>query len=289
VIFWDVHESGRPDAPTVLLSSGLGGTASYWAPQLAALQARYRVIAYDQAGTGRNTRDLADDHSIAAMADEALAVLDATRTDQAHFVGHALGGLVGLDLATRHPQRLRSLTVVNGWAAAHAHTRRCFDLRLMLLKHEGPAAYVRAQPIFLYPADWLAKNAERAAQEEAHGLAGFQGADTLRRRIAALLAFDATRHLRCAARPDPDLRRTRRRAGALLDVGTTRCRDCACETRDRAMGCARAQRHAARRVQCVAARLSRLSLSYRRNSAHRAMQCARDQRYAMLTDAMTTT
>ena len=195
MIIWDVHESGRPDAPTVLLSSGLGGTASYWAPQLAALKARYRVIAYDQAGTGRNTRDLADDHSIAAMADEALAVLDATRTDQAHFVGHALGGLVGLDLATRHPQRLRSLTVVNGWAAAHAHTRRCLDVRLTLLKHEGPAAYVRAQPIFLYPADWLAKNAERAAQEEAHGLAGFQGADTLRRRIAALLAFDATRHL----------------------------------------------------------------------------------------------
>jgi aminoacrylate hydrolase len=195
VTFYDVHESERPGAATVLLSSGLGGTAGYWAPQLAALRARYRVVTYDQAGTGRNKCRLLDDHSIAAMADEALAVLDATNTDKAHFVGHALGGLVGLDLATRHPERLRSLTVVNGWATAHAHTKRCFELRLMLLKHEGPAAYVRAQPIFLYPADWLAKNPERAAQEEAHGLAGFQGADTLRRRIAALLAFDATRHL----------------------------------------------------------------------------------------------
>jgi aminoacrylate hydrolase len=191
-VTFDVHEGPRPDAETVLLSAGLGGAAGYWTPQLAALKARYRVIAYDQAGTGRARRDLPEDHSIEAMADEVISILDATRTDACHFVGHALGGLVGLDLARRQPQRLRSLTVVNGWAAADEHTRRCFEARLLLLKHAGPAAYVRAQPIFLYPAMWLAKNAERAKSEDAHGLAGFQGADTLRRRIAALLRFDAT-------------------------------------------------------------------------------------------------
>ena len=188
---FDVHDGPRRDAETVLLSSGLGGTAGYWTPQLDALREHHRVVAYDQAGTGRNRRDLSADHSIAAMADEAAAVLDASKTETAHFVGHALGGLVGLALAERQPDRVSSLTVVNGWAAVHAHTRRCFDMRLALLKHEGPAAYVRAQPIFLYPADWLARNESRAAQEEAHGLAGFQGANNLRARIAALLAFDA--------------------------------------------------------------------------------------------------
>ena len=192
---FDVHEGPRPDAETVLLSAGLGGAAGYWTPQLAALTARYRVIAYDQAGTGRAKRELPEDHGIEAMADEVLAILDATKTDACHLVGHALGGLVGLDLARRVPQRLKSLTVVNGWAKADDHTKRCFEARLLLLKHAGPEAYVRAQPIFLYPAMWLAKNAERAKHEDAHGLAGFQGANTLRCRIGALLRFDASADL----------------------------------------------------------------------------------------------
>jgi aminoacrylate hydrolase len=179
----------------VLLSSGLGGTAGYWAPQMAALRGRYRIVTYDQAGTGRNRKNLPADHSIAQMADEIAGVLDATNSADCHFVGHALGGLAGLELALGRPGRVRTLTIVNGWAAASAHTRRCFEMRLALLKHEGPQAYVRAQPIFLYPADWLTRNAARVEQEEAHGLAGFQGAETLMRRIAALLAYDATPRL----------------------------------------------------------------------------------------------
>ena len=199
-MFFDVHESSRSGAPTVLLSAGLGGTAAYWAPQFDALKS-FRVVTYDQAGTGRNRRVLPEGHSIAAMADEIATVLDATGTESAHIVGHALGGLAALELALARPGRVRSLTIVNGWAAAHAHTKRCFEMRLALLKHDGPAAYVRAQPIFLYPADWLAANADRVAQEEAHGLAGFQGADTLRARVAALLAFDARPRLANVACP----------------------------------------------------------------------------------------
>ena len=190
----DVHE--RADAETVLLSAGLGGAAGYWAPQLEALKARYRVIADDQAGTGRaRATPLPAGYSIADMADEVLAILDSTKTASCHFVGHALGGLAGVDLALRHADRVRSLTVVNGWATADAHTRRCFEIRVALLKGAGPEAYVRAQPIFLYPATWLAANAERMKQEDAHALSGFQGTNNLLRRIEALLRFDATPHL----------------------------------------------------------------------------------------------
>src|SRR5271169_3406283 len=103
---FDVHDNAGLGAETVLLSAGLGGAAGYWTPQLAALTARYRVIAYDQAGTGRAKRALPEDHSIEAMADEVAGILDATKTEACHLVGHALGGLVGLDMARRMPKRL---------------------------------------------------------------------------------------------------------------------------------------------------------------------------------------
>lgn len=185
----------EPDAQTVLLSAGLGGLGSYWKPQLGALAAQYRVIVYDHRGTGANAENLPEHYSIAAMADDVLAIMEEARIDQVHLVGHALGGLIGLDLALRVPARLSSLTLVNAWPRVDSHTRRCFAARLALLDHAGAEAYVRAQPIFLYPAAWLSQHAVRFEQEDSHALAHFQGAANVKARIGALLAFDATERL----------------------------------------------------------------------------------------------
>ena len=195
MLVFDLLESDAPGAPTVLLSSGLGGAASYWAPQLPALRGHFRVITYDHAGTGRNQAELPDDYAIADMVADVQAILDATGTSACHFVGHALGGLVGLELARLAPARLHSLVVVNGWMRVDAHTLRCFEARLALLRHAGISAYVRAQPIFLYPATWLAENEPRLAAEDAHGIAHFQGEGNLRKRLGALQGFDITEAL----------------------------------------------------------------------------------------------
>jgi aminoacrylate hydrolase len=182
-------------APAILLSAGLGGAGAFWQPQLDALGERYRLVLYDQRGTGRNRAPLPEPYSIGMMADDVLEVLDAAGIQRCHFMGHALGGLVGLDLALRAPERLASLILVNAWARADPHTLRCFEARLALLRHVGAEAYVKAQPIFLYPGTWLTANAERVAAEEAHGIAHFQGSETIQRRIAALMAFDVTARL----------------------------------------------------------------------------------------------
>ncbi|SFM90836.1 pyrimidine utilization protein D [Methylobacterium pseudosasicola] len=189
------HGRSEETAPTVLLSAGLGGLGSYWKPQLDALGARYRVVVYDHRGTGANWEELPSEYTIANMADDVLDVLNRAGVRRCHFVGHALGGLVGIELALHAAGRLSSLVLVNAWATVDTHTRRCFEIRTALLEHGGAEAYLRAQPIFLYPAPWLSRHAERMTQEEAEGVRHFQGRHNLHARLGALLAFDAEARL----------------------------------------------------------------------------------------------
>ena len=192
-LWYDWH--GPEDGEVLILSPGLGGSASYWQPNLPALAARYRVLIYDHRGTGRSDRNLPERISIEDMADDILALMDALGVGRAHIVGHALGGLIGLALARAAPERLHKLVVVNSWARLDPCTKRCFDTRLELLKDSGPEAYIRAQPIFLYPAAWISRHDAELNDELPDHLAAFPGVATIEKRIAAVAAFDASEWL----------------------------------------------------------------------------------------------
>ena len=189
------YEWHGPDhGDVVVLSAGMGGSAGYWAPNLAALAARYRVLLYDHRGTGRSDCSLPDEVSIAAMAEDVRGLLAELHVKQAHFIGHALGGLIGLEL-TRIFSGIGRIVVVNGWATLDPHFARCFETRLDLLHKSGPAAYVRAQPLFLYPANWISDHIVQLDAEGAHQLAHFPPVETLEKRIGAARAYELSADL----------------------------------------------------------------------------------------------
>ncbi|MDQ0839698.1 pyrimidine utilization protein D [Sphingomonas faeni] len=187
-IHWEEH--GQPDGPAILLSSGLGGSGSYWQPNLAALGAGHRVITYDHRGTGRSDRHVPGDLTVEAMAADVVALMDAIGLQSCTFIGHALGGHIGLALALAAPERLDRLVVINGWAKLDPHTARCFDTRLALLSDSGPRAYLHAQPLFLYPPQWISDHHDRLQDEEEDMLAHFPGAEMIQRRVAAVRRFN---------------------------------------------------------------------------------------------------
>ncbi len=187
-IHWEEH--GQPDGPAILLSSGLGGSGRYWQPNLAALGAGHRVITYDHRGTGRSDAQVPGDLTVDAMAADVVALMDAIGLERCTFIGHALGGHIGLALALSASERLERLVVINGWAKLDPHTARCFDTRLALLKDSGPRAYLHAQPLFLYPPQWISDHHDRIQDEEEAMLAHFPGAEMIQRRVAAVRRFN---------------------------------------------------------------------------------------------------
>lgn len=186
---------GPDDGLPLILSSGLGGSASYWAPNLPALIDRRRVLVYDHRGTGRSDRALPDRVGVDDLADDLLALMDAVGWARASIVGHAAGAVAGLALAIKAPGRLDRLVAVNGWAQADPHFLRCFETRLALLHHAGVEAFLRAQPIFLYPANWISAHGDALDAELPQQVAAFPGVATMEKRIAALAGFDATGRL----------------------------------------------------------------------------------------------
>lgn len=192
-LYYELH--GPEDAPPLILSSGLGGSASYWTPNLPALAEHFRVLVYDHRGTGRSDRALPEVVTVDDFADDMLALMDALGIAKTHMIGHAAGGVGGLALALKAPERLDRLVVVNGWAKADPHFLRCFEARLNLLRDSGVEAFLRAQPIFLYPADWISVHTDRIDAELPHQLASFPSREAMEKRIAALAAFDVSERL----------------------------------------------------------------------------------------------
>lgn len=89
----------------VVLSPSLGATAVMWAPQVAALRERMRVVRYDPRGQGPATLD--------DLGRDVLELLDELEIQRASFAGISMGGAVGMWLAANVPERIDRLVLIS--------------------------------------------------------------------------------------------------------------------------------------------------------------------------------
>jgi len=94
---------GKGD-PVLLIHGGLGH-ADIWASQVATLSKTHKVIIADSRGHGRSTRT-EEPFGYDLMASDYLALLDHLKIDKTALVGWSDGGIIGIDIALHHPERL---------------------------------------------------------------------------------------------------------------------------------------------------------------------------------------
>jgi 3-oxoadipate enol-lactonase len=117
--------------PWLLMIQGLGFDHTGWDPVIPALHQRFRLILMDNRGCGDS--DLSDRaFSVPALAQDAVAVLDAAGVRRAHLLGASLGGMVAQELAVDHADRVQDLVLActtPGWP--HGYPMPSASVRLM--------------------------------------------------------------------------------------------------------------------------------------------------------------
>ena len=108
-MYYEIHGKGDP---VVLLHGAFMTITNNWTDMIAELSKTRLVIAVEMQGHGR-TADIKRDFSYENLADDIAALLDYLKIKQADVLGYSMGGGVAMQLAIRHPERVRKVVSIS--------------------------------------------------------------------------------------------------------------------------------------------------------------------------------
>jgi pimeloyl-ACP methyl ester carboxylesterase len=108
-MYYEIHGQGDP---VVLLHGAFMTITNNWTEMIAQLSKGRQVIAVEMQGHGR-TADINRDFSYENLADDIAALLDYLKIKQADVLGYSMGGGVAMQLAIRHPERVRKVVSIS--------------------------------------------------------------------------------------------------------------------------------------------------------------------------------
>jgi len=101
-----LHYETEGAGPPVLFLHGYTSSIALWRDQVPVFSPDYRLICMDLRGHGESEGTEMDGYTFAALAGDAVAVLDQEGVEQATIVGHSMGGMVAQELLARHGDRV---------------------------------------------------------------------------------------------------------------------------------------------------------------------------------------
>ena len=103
-MYFEAHGAGEP---LILLHGGFG-SADVWNNQIPIFSEKYYVVAPDSRSQGRTT-DSDAPLSYHLMAEDIIHLMDYLGIKSAYIVGWSDGGIIGIDMAIHHPERVKAL------------------------------------------------------------------------------------------------------------------------------------------------------------------------------------
>jgi pimeloyl-ACP methyl ester carboxylesterase len=200
----NLHWESFGEGPPVLLVAGQGMTVDGWWATIPVLARSFRVIAFDNRDTGRSTRSPWP-YTVAHMAHDAVAVLDAAGEESAHVYGISLGSLVAQEVALRHPERVQALVLgassAGGFAAYKPPPTSFAQTFLVRAGAMGPEEAEWAAVPYTYAEKTRRSHPERIVTDIGHRLSSPPEPLGYLHQAAAVAAHDAYERLNQMAAP----------------------------------------------------------------------------------------
>ena len=105
-MYYEIYGAGKP----LLFIHGNGGSVNDFKNQIPYFAKNYKVIAADSRAQGKSV-DTSDSLSYEMMADDFNALLNKLQVDSCYVIGWSDGGINGLLLAKRHPEKVKKLAI----------------------------------------------------------------------------------------------------------------------------------------------------------------------------------
>ncbi len=110
-MYYEIHGNGSGE-PLVLLHGSFMTISNNWTGWISELSKTRRVIAVEMQGHGR-TADISRAFSFENLADDIAALLDYLKITQADVLGYSMGGGVAMQVAIRHPEKVRKVVSIS--------------------------------------------------------------------------------------------------------------------------------------------------------------------------------
>ena len=186
--------------PPVLLIQGVGVHGGGWRPQVEALADRYTCLTFDNRGMGRSQPMGPGRLTLARMAEDARALMDAEHWHDCHVVGHSMGGHLATALALVAPRRVRSLSLLCTSARGRAMPPVTASFLWTTLRSRVGTRRLRRRAFLeiVLPTEIRERGDLDTWAERLEPLFGHDLADTppvVMKQVAAYRAYDPTRRL----------------------------------------------------------------------------------------------